>query len=148
MTENKKSAREALDRLADAFVEDILNMSDEDILAEFREDHGDPDQHEKELRELFEESVMIANKQRLAEAKAGVAASRRTTSAPSASDDINEVRKRLRLIFEAPNEAQQLTLAARNQKESDMSDADARTLLEDLEELEETTPDDNNNEKP
>jgi hypothetical protein len=148
MTENKKSAREALDRLADAFVEDILNMSDEEILAEFEEDHGDPDQHEKELREFFEESVMIANKQRLADAKAGVAARRKMTSSPSAPDDIDEVRKRLRLIFKAPNETQQITLAARNQKESDMSDTDARTLLEDLEELEEATPDDTNNEKP
>lgn len=148
MTENKKSAREALDRLADAFVEDLLRMSDEEILAEFREDHGDPDQHEKELRDLFEESVMIANKQRLAEAKAGVAASHRIRRTPSTPDDITEVRKRLRLIVAAPNEAQQLTLAARNQKESDMSDGDARTLLEDLEELDETTPDDTNNEKP
>jgi hypothetical protein len=74
MTKNKKSAREALDRLADAFVEDILNMSDEEILAEFREDHGDPDQHADKMRELIEESVMIANKQRLAEAKAACSA--------------------------------------------------------------------------
>jgi hypothetical protein len=62
MTGKEKSARVALDRLADAFVEDILNMSDEEILAEFQEDHGDPDQHEKELRDLFEKAVAIANK--------------------------------------------------------------------------------------
>jgi len=51
------TARQALLNLADAFVEDILNMFDEEILAEFREDHDDPDQHEQEMRALFEQVV-------------------------------------------------------------------------------------------
>lgn len=55
------SARKALDNLADALVEDILNMSDEEILAEFQEDHGDVERHIAEMRAIAEKSIAIAN---------------------------------------------------------------------------------------
>jgi hypothetical protein len=71
MTGKEKSARVALDRLADAFVEDILNMSDEEILAEFQEDHGDIERHVAEMRALFEKAVAIANKRGAALAALG-----------------------------------------------------------------------------
>jgi hypothetical protein len=64
MTGTRTTARQALDRLVDALVEDILNMSDEEILAEFREDHGDPERHVAEMRALVEKSVAIANERR------------------------------------------------------------------------------------
>lgn len=76
MSANKKPQREALDRLADALVDDILNASDEEILEEFREDGGDPEQHAAEMLALFEKSVTIANKRRLAEAATAAAADR------------------------------------------------------------------------
>jgi hypothetical protein len=57
VTNKEKSARAALDRLADAIVEDILNMSDEEVLEEFREDHGDPEHHAAHMRELFEATL-------------------------------------------------------------------------------------------
>lgn len=47
------TARQQLDNLADAFVEDIMALSDEEVLAEFIEDHGDPEQHEAEMRALI-----------------------------------------------------------------------------------------------
>lgn len=47
-------ARSALDRLEDALVEDILNASDEDILAEIREDGGeDPAAIAAEVQAIF-----------------------------------------------------------------------------------------------
>lgn len=44
-----------LARLADAFVEEILAMSDEEILAEASEDGVDPDALAIDMRALFEE---------------------------------------------------------------------------------------------
>lgn len=49
--------RKALDNLADALVEDILSLSDEEILAEFREDGIDLEQNAAEMRALFERVV-------------------------------------------------------------------------------------------
>lgn len=53
--------QQALVRLADALVEDILRLSDEDVLAEFREDHGDPAVHAAQMRELLETCVRAAH---------------------------------------------------------------------------------------
>lgn len=47
-----------LDRLINALVEDILSASDEDVLAEFRDAHGDPDHHADEMREMFERAAL------------------------------------------------------------------------------------------
>lgn len=60
MAGDSKKERAALGRLADALVEDIINTSDEDILAEFRETHGDPEKHATEMRALFEKSLTTA----------------------------------------------------------------------------------------
>ena len=49
MTGKGKKERVALDQLADAFVDDILSSSGEDILAEFRETYGDPDRNAAEM---------------------------------------------------------------------------------------------------
>lgn len=49
--------RQALINLAHALVDDILAMSDEDILEEFREDGGDPEQHAAAMRALVEQAV-------------------------------------------------------------------------------------------
>ena len=43
MTGKGKKEHAALDRLADVLVDDILSASVEEILAEFRETHGDSD---------------------------------------------------------------------------------------------------------
>ena len=73
MTGRKKEASDALDRLAAALVDDVLTTSDAEILAEFRADGGDPDQHAAEMRALFERSVLASNKSKLQAARAGVA---------------------------------------------------------------------------
>ncbi len=141
MTGKPKTARAALDRLADALVEDILNASDEDILAEFRESGGDPERNASDMRALFEKGLIAANKKRLATAKAGAAASRRPpTGAPTAAIDIAAARARLRAALDAPNFPHKLTLAAR--KESELSDADILSMLDDLRELGVLPPED------
>ena len=128
--------KEPLDRLADALAEDILNTSDEDILAEFRESGGDAARAAADMRALFETSVIAANKRRLAAAKAGVAASRRGTAgafALRAPIDIAEARRRLHAALKSPAAGPKLTLAAR--KESELSDDDILGMIDDLEEL-------------
>lgn len=144
MTGKPKTARAALDRLADALVEDILSASDEDILAEIWETESDPERHATNMCAIFEKSLIAANKKKLATAKAGVAASRRPTSMPAAID-ITAARARLRAALEVPGVAQKLTLAAR--KESELSDADILSMLDDLRELG-VLPEDSGNGSP
>jgi hypothetical protein len=139
MTSGKKEASDALDRLAAALVDDVLATSDAEILAEFREDGGDPEQHADEIRALFERSVLASNKSKLQAARAGIA--RAKASAPSSTPvDMAKARQTLHGVLQMLPEAQRLTLAAR--KENGLSDADVIGLLEDLRELGVAFPDD------
>lgn len=142
MTGKSTTARAALDRLSDALVEDILDTSDEDILAEIRETGGDPERDAADMRALFERSLLAANKKRLAAAKAGVSAAREQTGKPAPTIDILAARARLRAVLAQPDLIPKLTLAAR--KESELSDADVISILDDLRELG-VLPDDHGN---
>lgn len=136
MTGRKDKERQALDRLADALVDDIMNTSDEDILAELKEEGVDPDRHAADMRARFEKAVIAANKTKLMAAKAAVAADRgpRPASA-SAPIDMAEARSRLRRAMAS----QPMTLAARN--ETEMTDSDVLGMLEDLRNLGVLPPD-------
>lgn len=130
MTGGKDRERLALNRLADALVEDVLNTSDEDILAELRDEGVDPHQFAASMQARFELAVIKANKAKLIEAKAAVAADHsRLAGSPRAPIDMADARRRLRQAMAS----QPLTLAARN--ETDMSDSDVLGMLEDLQEL-------------
>lgn len=142
MTGKPKTARAALDRLADVLVEDILSASDEDILAELQGTEGDPERHAANMRARFEKSLIAANRRKLAAAKAGVAASRRPAGMSAPTIDITAARARLRAALDMPGVAQKLTLAAR--KESEMSDTDVLGMLDDLRELGVLPEDDGN----
>jgi hypothetical protein len=139
MTDTDKKGRKALGRLADVLIEDVLAASDEEILAEFAETHGDPAKNSAEMRALFEESLLKANKDRLRAAKAGLAASRAPAAAAKVVSMAN-VRERLRRALASCPPDVKLTLAARN--EDELSDADVLGMLQDLEELGVITPDD------
>lgn len=135
MTGKNDKAPRPLDRLADSFVEDILGMSDEEILAELREDGGDPEQHAVGMLAMFETSLLTANKARMASAKAGAAANRRATRMPAAASivGIADARARLRAVIERASTIPGLTLAAR--KEDELSDEDVLSMLEEMAEL-------------
>jgi hypothetical protein len=139
MTGKKTRAQEALDRLEDALVEDILNAPDEDILAEFAEEGGDAERHAAEMRALVDRSVIAANKGRMRAAKAGAAAARGGAAQNRAPADIAAARAKLRRALALSPAAAQLTMAAR--KESELSDADVLGLLDDLDTLGVTVPD-------
>jgi hypothetical protein len=141
MTGKDKKEHAALDRLADAFVDDILQASDEEILAEFVESHGDPAKNATDLRALFEKTVLATNKRRLKAAQARIAASRTLAKVtPVPAINIAEARQRLRRILASGTADVKLTLAAR--KEDELSDSDVLGMLEDLQELGAIPPDD------
>ncbi len=53
MTRDKSNDHLALDRLAEFLVDDILSMSDEEILAEVIADEDDPKQVAQETRDIW-----------------------------------------------------------------------------------------------
>jgi hypothetical protein len=138
MTSTEKKERQALSRLVDVLVEDLLDASDEETLAEFTERGGDPPKNATEMRILFEKSILKANKQRLRSAQAGLAASRKET--PSKIVNMANVRERLRRALASCPRDVKLTIAARN--EDELSDTDLLGMLQDLEELGIVTTDD------
>jgi hypothetical protein len=132
MTGTNKKEREALSRLADVLIEDVLAASDQEIVAEFLDAKGNPAKNAEAMRALFETSVQNANKDRLRAAQAGLAASRRSAAAPRIVK-MENVRERLRRVLASCPPDMKLTLAARN--EDELSDADVLGMLQDLEEL-------------
>ena len=130
MTEPKE-AQKALQALRQAMAEDIVATSDEEILVQFAEDAGSPEDNAVRMRALFERSVLLANKGRLQAAKAGAAASK--VLSPAAAIPIGEARARLRGVLDAHAHDNSFALAAR--KESELSDDDVLDMLEAMREL-------------
>lgn len=54
----------ALQRITDALCEDILTMSDEEVLQELRDQGLDPDEEAAKMRALFEQAVVEADRRR------------------------------------------------------------------------------------
>ena len=113
--------RLAILKLEDALVEDLLAMSDDELVADSREVGMDVEQEAMHVRQLLERT---AGKARMAAAKAEMAEYRargtsRTRSAGARpANDLQEAR---------------LTLAARNG--TDQTEADIKSVAEDLAEL-------------
>jgi hypothetical protein len=130
MTE-RKDAQKALRGLRQTMADDIMEASDEKILAQFAEDVGSPEENAARMQALFEKTVLLINKGRLQAARAGAAAgkdSRAVSPIP-----IGEARARLRQVLDAHAHDKTFTLAAR--KESELSDGDVLDMLEAVREL-------------
>lgn len=132
MIAKKGNENDALSRLTNILVDDILETSDEDILNEFKETYGDANQYAVTMLARFEKAIIATNKKHLLEAKAGVRSQQ--NFAKLSLLDINEARKKLHCILDSfSNENKLVTLAAR--KETELSDSDVLSMLQDLEEL-------------
>jgi hypothetical protein len=130
---NGNTRRDALRRLADELVEDILAATDEELLAEVAEDQEDPEKIAADMRRLFEQAENEVGKAKMAAARAAVDADRQRFATVVKLDPA-EARRRLALALESnPDMAKKLTLAAR--KGEKLSDNDVRAILEDLEQL-------------
>jgi len=130
MTEPKE-AQKALQGLRHVMADDITEASDEEILVQFAEDVGSPEENAARMRALFEKTVLLANKGRLHAARAGAAANE--VSSAGSPIPIDDARTRLRQVLDAHAHDKSFTLAAR--KESELSDADVLDLLETMREL-------------
>jgi len=134
MTGKNIDERATLNRLADLIVEDIMSATDEEVLSEFRNTQGDPLQHAVDMRNVFEKTIIAMNKQRLVAARIGVDVYRRKCIVqPSKVIDMDSARKMLGNVLESSTQEHQITLAAR--KETEMSDADVISMIEDIKEL-------------
>lgn len=112
----------ALDRF---MVDQILNTSDDEIIAE-----AEPGDMEK-VEDAFRKAKLAAGKAMMAKAKAGLAASK---SADVVTFDRTRMRQKLDgLVASQGEHGQRLTLAARGAKGS--VDGDDEGILEDLNEL-------------
>jgi hypothetical protein len=133
MTTNSNGKRDALRRLADALAEDVLNAPDHEILEDAAEIYGDTGKLAADMLKLFERIASEQGKERLAAARAAVAADRLRPAAVVRLEPAEARRRLQRLIAADPETARKLTVAAR--KGYDLSDADVQSMLEDFEEL-------------
>jgi hypothetical protein len=131
MSKGPTKDRDAMRRLEDALIDDILNATDEQIAAEAAEDGIDLEAQASAMRAMFERAVLDSGKTRMAAAKAAAAAHRSTV--PRArmpglqggafpgrtANDVGNARK--------------VTMAARNGIEQ--SERDLKGVEEDLAEL-------------
>ena len=122
-------------QFADALVDDLVALSDEDLLVEVREDGIDPDALAKELREIVEARIATDNKARLARAREEMNAAR-AARASSGVVSLPLARKQEILGQFAANDGrlrQRLTMAAR--KSEGASEHEVDDILRDLLEL-------------
>lgn len=133
MTRDKSNDHLALDRLAESLVDDILNMTDEEMLAEITADEENPERIAQEARGIFERAVTTCGKAKLAAAKKAVLSDCQRSSKILRLDSSAARQKLDKILKQHPETRNKLTLAAR--KEGDLSDSDVFSMLEDFEEL-------------
>ena len=133
MTAKKDNDRIALDRLAAFHIEEILDVSEEALLADLSDEGENSTEAINAAKGVFERASAGVAKQKFAEAKKAVAAYRER-SRNIVNLDPATARRRLEEILAAePETRKKLTLAARNDK--GLSDGDVQGMLEDLAEL-------------
>lgn len=127
MTEKRSDERRKLASLADALLEDIFATSDEDILKEVTESGGDPSEISNQMRARFEDTILQARKERMKAARAGRKAAQGGAETTT-TVDIAFARQALRRAFQQDG----LSMAARNETESELTDEEALRKYNDL----------------
>jgi len=133
MTKDPNKNREALDRLADSFVDDVLRLPDDEILAEVKEDYGDPDELTKIMRALFERTISEEGKVRLAAVKKAIADVHKRSGHIIHIDRAAARQRYEGMIANDQDLSAKLTLAARDGEKQ--SERDIESAIEDLAEL-------------
>ena|GEM_PF-1604392 len=120
--EKKSTAAIQADRITDFLVDDILNASDEEIMAEAQEDYADVKAEVEHIHALIQNAVSNHGKTQLKEAKRQCLADKekRVQNVPVIS--LEEKRALLRRLSESNTN---LTLAAREESEMSARDLDA-----------------------
>lgn len=137
MTDKRSEERKALVNLADALFDDLFETSDEDILREVADTGGNSQKVANRVRAQFEEALMKSRKERLKAARAA----RKVAQAGKAQGkivDISTARQALRGAFEKDG----LSMAARNETESELTDEEVLRKYQDLVRLGVIVPED------
>ncbi len=127
MTNKRSDERKKLVSLADALFDDLFATSDEDILKEVADAGGDPQAIGDQMRSKFEDTLMQARKERLRAARAGRKAAQ-TEEETEKVVDVSLARKALQRAFQQDG----LSMAARNETESDLTDEEVLRKYNDL----------------
>lgn len=123
VSDQTNKAQQALDRLTEKLVEDVLNASDAEILAEAREEGRDVAAEAARSRAIFAKALAAQGKRKMAAARAALDTRTTPSARPSGRLTPEQARATLaRALREAPETAAKLTMAAR--KGQGLSDAD------------------------
>ena len=114
--------------VADILVSDILQASDEEIVSEAHKVFDDVDSVISEARNIIDASVMKSRKSKLTAARAQLEKSKGTKQETNVL--LFSISDKRKLISQAKNSVDSLTLAARNEEK--VSEADADGILQDL----------------
>ncbi|MDO9103670.1 MAG: hypothetical protein Q7U57_01780 [Methylovulum sp.] len=136
MTNKKLTSLEQLDRLTESLVNDIIELSDEEILSEAQEQFDDPAEELDRLRKIIKAALIQANKNKLAEAKKQVNNYKSQTLKNNVITlPISEKRKAIESFTnQDPELKDKLTLAARK-GEGIKTENDVEGMFEDMAEL-------------
>lgn len=131
MTDRKNEPRDELARLTDSLVEDIMETSDDEVLAEAAEDFDDVDAVVNHARELIEGAIVEAGKRRMQRAKEAVR-DRQQRGGPNVIHLPDEKKREIirRFAAQQPQSVEKITQAAR--KEGELTGNDLDAMLEAL----------------
>ncbi len=136
MTKRKLTGSKQLDRLTDTLIEDILALSDEEIIAEAKELFDDPKVEVERLKGVIDNALLRASKTKLAEAQSALS-DHRNENHKSKVVTLSAAEKRSvidRFVSKDPELHNKLTLAARK-GEGIQTENDINGMFEDLIEL-------------
>jgi hypothetical protein len=123
-----------LNALLEAASDAVMAASDDEILAEAKQDHANPEARVAALRKMATERIAVAKRQRLAQARRAFDAARNPLSDATLARTVAQMQARIgELLSQYVAPENRLTLAFRNGEA--LSEADTASLLEDLEAL-------------
>lgn len=133
MTDKKNHATLQLERVADLIFQDLLETSDEEILAEAVEDGMDVEKEVERISSIISEAAFNNGQAKLAAAKKGFLERKSAKRSTFGSFTLQKKRQIIGSLKSNDNLKRQITLAARN--ENDLSDSDLNAYLQSLYDL-------------
>lgn len=127
MTDKRSDERRKLTSLANALLDDLFATSDEDILKEVTDTGADPAAISKQMRARFKDALLTARKERMK----AVRASRKAAQGRAGTTNVVDIaiaRQALRHALRQDG----LSMAARNETESGLTDKEVLRKYNDL----------------
>jgi hypothetical protein len=137
MPDRQRNYEEELNNLMEGVAEYTLDMSDEEIRDEIREEGGDPDKAAEETREILRKGVKAFRQRKLNEAQAlyeeqVTSFSNKKYSLP---DSMEEQRNLLMSVLVSNSQMRSAVLTAQNREFNDLPDSEVTSYLKQLQDL-------------